>query len=104
LIDSVDEIGIYIEVMEMLLHEKKAVVENLRMFGYTYERVGNIKHFDNGRKYYNYIRASIDAINYNISNSIKDDIKQRFAVGVRFWNLDNIDFTVSNYERWLDNK
>lgn len=103
LIDSVDEIGVYIEVMEMLLHEKKAVVENLRMFGYTYERIGDIKSFDNGRKYYNYIRASIDAINCDVSNSIKEDIKQKFAVGVRFWDLDNIDFTVSNYERWLDN-
>jgi tRNA(Ser,Leu) C12 N-acetylase TAN1 len=71
--------------------------------GFKFGKIGNIKDFDHIRKFYNYIEADIDSINYEISNSIKEDIKQRFSTGVRFWDLDNIDFTVSNYERWLDN-
>ena len=37
-----------------------------------------------------------------ISNFAREDLKARFERGVRFWNNDNIEFNMENYEKWID--
>lgn len=74
----------------------------MNLYWYTYNQLDNIKNCDNIRYYHNYIKASITNIyGVSISNNIRDDIKSRFNQGVRFWNSDNIQYEMENYENWL---
>ena len=74
----------------------------MNLYGYTYNQLDNIKNCDNIRYYHNYVEASIANIyGVSISNNIRDDIKSRFNQGVRFWNSDNIQYEMENYENWL---
>lgn len=70
-------------------------------YGFSYERIGNVSDFDNIRKYFNYIAAEIETISAPISIQEKNDIRDRFK-GIRFWNVDTVDFTLENYEQWLE--
>lgn len=70
-------------------------------YGFSYERIGNVSDFDNIRKYFNYIAAEIETIDAPISIQEKNDIRDRFK-GIRFWNVDTVDFTLENYEKWLE--
>jgi hypothetical protein len=101
------EMGIVVERHEILPHEKKIVDDNINMYGMTLNRVVNIKDYDNIRRFHNYIEANIEGIKgISISNAIREDIRQRFTNGVRFWNMVDGDFVISyqkeNYERWLE--
>ena len=74
----------------------------MNLYGYTYNQLDNIKNCDNIRYYHNYVQADITDIDgVSISNAIRDDVKNRFSHGVRFWNSDTIQFTSENYENWL---
>ena len=70
-------------------------------YGFSYERIGHVSDFDNIRKYFNYIAAEIETIDAPISIQEKNDIRDRFK-GIRFWNVDTVDFTLENYEKWLE--
>lgn len=70
-------------------------------YGFSYERIGNVADFDNIRKYFNYIAAEIETISAPISIQEKNDIRDRFK-SIRFWNVDTVDFTLENYEKWLE--
>lgn len=102
------EIGIVVERHEILPNEKKMVDDMMNMFGMTLNRVDSIKKYDNIRRYHNYIEADIEGISgVSISNPIRDDIRNRFSAGVRFWNKNNdgnfvISYEEENYERWLE--
>ena len=73
------------------------------LFGFNYNQVDNIKNVWNIRKYHNYVQADIDAIiGISMSNIARTDIKQRFQNGIRFWNSDNIQYSLENYEKWLE--
>lgn len=107
LIDAITELGIYIERLEALPFESELVKDNLKMFGYSYNRIGDIYTHIKTRKYYNYIQAIIFDIDAHISEQVKDVIKQSFRNGIRVWHADAgtaIDFTTNNYERFLDNE
>lgn len=74
----------------------------MNLYRYTYNQLDNIKNCDNIRYYHNYIKTSITNIyGVSISNNIRNDIKSRFNQGVRFWNSDNIQYEMENYENWL---
>lgn len=70
-------------------------------YGFSYERIGSVSDFDNIRKYFNYIAAEIETIDAPISIQEKNDIRDRFK-SIRFWNVDTVDFTLENYEKWLE--
>lgn len=70
-------------------------------YGFSYERIGHVSDFDNIRKYFNYIAAEIETIDAPISIQEKNDIRDRFK-SIRFWNVDTVDFTLENYEKWLE--
>ena len=74
----------------------------MNLYRYTYNQLDNIKNCDNIRHYHNYIKASITNIEgVSISNQIRDDIKNRFQQGLRFWNNDDIQYDMKNYENFL---
>jgi len=99
LMQAVDDLGIYIELQQPLTHEKKILIDGFKLYGYTYNRIGNVKNFDKTRKYFNYIEAIIESISgVSMTNAARDDIKQRFANGIRFWRNDEVDYSLVNCE------
>lgn len=95
--------GIIVEEHDILPNEKEIINDYMCKYGFTVNRFGNPKEYDNIRHYYNYVKAQIDSISgIAISNQARDDIRQRFANGVRFWKQDNIDYSMENYEEWLN--
>lgn len=94
--------GIIVEEHDILPNEKEIINDYMCKYGFTVNRFGNPKEYDNIRHYYNYVKAQIDSISgIAISNQARDDIRQRFANGVRFWKQENIDYSMENYEEWL---
>jgi hypothetical protein len=103
LMQSIDDLGIYIELQQPLSIEQEKIVNNFKMFGYVLGKIGNIKEYDNIRHDYNYIEANIEDIEgVELSNSIREDLRQRFSNGVRFWVGDKIDYNLPNYENWIE--
>lgn len=98
------KIGPYVEEYDILPNEKSVINDYMDLFGFNYNQVDNIKNIWNIRKYHNYVQANIDAISgVSMSNTARADIKQRFQNGIRFWNSDNIQYNLENYEKWLEN-
>ena len=97
--------GIYIEIHDILENEKEIINDYMCLYGFSYNRVDNVKNVDNIRKLYNYVRADIETINgANISETVHQKFRQCFANGVRFWNTDTFSYDKENYERWLENE
>ena len=106
LISNVDEFGIYIEIQEPLSFERGKVVDYLKLFGYSYNKIGDVRDFNKTRRYYNYVQALIFEIDCEIAEQVKDYLKSIFAKGIRFWHADtfqSIDFTLNNIERSIYN-
>ena len=97
------EMGVVVEIHDILPNEKKIIDDGINMNGMTFNKVANVKDYDNLRAYHNYIQANIEDIKGEVSNAIRDDIRQRFSTGIRFWNTDEISYEKENYERWLAN-
>jgi hypothetical protein len=97
------EMGVVVEIHDILPNEKKIIDDGINMNGMTFNKVANIKDYDNIRAYHNYIQANIEDIKGEVSNAIRDDLRQRFSTGIRFWNTDEISYEKENYERWLAN-
>ena len=72
-------------------------------FGFSLNIIDNINNYFI-RKYFNYIEANIEVIDAPISIDEKNRIRNLFDKGIRFWNSDNIQYTLENYEGWLDNE
>lgn len=100
-------LGIFLEVLEMLPHEKSQVLDDFKMFGYNYSKIGYLKDFVKTRKYYNYVQGLLFEVDANIAEQTRDKIKEIFAKGVRIWHADawddisqfKIDFDLNNIER-----
>lgn len=96
--------GVIIEEWDILDNEKEIINDYMCMYGFTYNRIDNVKNVDNIRKYYNFVRADIEAIHgVNISERVHQRFREIFANGVRFWNVDTFSYEKENYERWLEN-
>lgn len=98
---SVDEIGIYVEEYDALDEDKQQIYDYLYMNGYSYGHIGNIADFDHTRKYFNYLECDVQTITAPISEKEKTRLKNRLR-NIRFWHNDTIQYTLENYERWLD--
>jgi hypothetical protein len=99
---AITECGIYYEIRECIDNEKNQVNDFIRLRGYTYNRIDNIKNVDNIRICFNYVQASVQEVNtpYGLNDEIKNRIRQVFNNGIRLWNkTDNIfNENASNYE------
>lgn len=97
------EIGLIVEIYDILPNEKTIVNDYMCQYGYTVNKIGKLKDYLNTRKYYNYIEAEIqETSGINISKSVHDKFKTLFARGVRFWNVDTFSYDLENYEKWLE--
>jgi hypothetical protein len=84
---------------EALPHELKIADDDMYLNGYTYNVIGNLKDFWNIRKYFNFVRAQIRIIGgLSLSNERRNNLRDRFAMGVRFWKSDTVQYNLENYE------
>lgn len=99
--------GIIVEEWDIIDNEKEMINDYMCLYGFTYNRVDNVKNVDNIRKIYNFVRADIETINssnFSISETVRKKFRECFANGVRFWNIDTFAYNKENYERWLENE
>ncbi len=96
------DLGLYVERYEALDGDLKTANDFMNLYGFTFNSVANVKDYVHIRKYHNYVKAQLQGITGNISNTARDDLRQRFAQGVRFWNQDEISYQYENYELWLE--
>lgn len=108
----VDYLGIYIELQQPLDSEKQQINDYMKRYGYTLNRlgklsdylvtnvtVGNVTTKKLARKNYVYIKAIISALSGTpMSTQERMNLKQRFSNGIRFWDGDNINYSLANYE------
>lgn len=94
--------GYYLILEKALDFEILQDADVMFMYGFTYNRLGNIGDYDNIRKHFNYVQADIEIISAPISSLEEDRLKARFANGVRFWNSDTVQYTLENYETALE--
>ena len=91
----------FVEEYEIIENEKQIVNDFMTQFGFLYNQDDLISNYTNTRKYYNYIEADVDVISSNISNEEKDRLRERLS-SVRFWHSDTVQYTLENYETWLE--
>lgn len=95
--------GMTIEQYALLPQEERIINDQMFANGYTYNRIDQIRKFTHTRKYFNTIMAMIETMSgLPLSNEVRDDIKQRFANGIRLWHDDEIQYEKENYELWLE--
>lgn len=103
LTNMIAEFGIYAEILEGLDTELESANDVMFRDGYNlnrFEESGKtIRDYCHTRKYFNYIRATLGNISgIPVSNAIRDNLRQRFSNGIRFWHQDTIDYSKENYE------
>ena len=96
------ELGLYVEEYSALDGDLKTANDFMDLYGFTFSSVANVKDYANIRKYHNFIKAQLQSINGNLSNTARTDLRNRFANGIRFWNSDTISYEYENYENWLE--
>lgn len=96
------DLGLYVEKYSALEGDLKTANDFMNLYGFTFNSIANVKDYAHIRKYHNYVKAQLQGIVGNISNTARDDLRQRFASGIRFWNQDNISYQYENYELWLE--
>ena len=102
------EPGTYVEEYDILPAEKNVINDYMVQYGFTTNQIGQIKDYlnnspQNARKYFNYIKAVVNSISgIPMSNTARQNLRDRFAKGIRFWNDDNVDYDKENYEKWLE--
>ena len=100
----VTDIGLYVEEWSALDGDIQTGFDFMELYGFAVNAIDNIKDYVNIRKYHNYVKAQIQAVTGgSMSNISRENLRQRFAQGIRFWNIDTPDYTNENYENWLDN-
>lgn len=102
-----DNVGSYVEIYDSLPNEKQIANDYMDAFGFTYNRIDNVKNVDNIRHFHNFVKANISEMT-GVSNEIRQVFVEAFGRGVRFWNAKNItdksnpfDYKMENYENWL---
>lgn len=105
LIQGVDEFGLYIEFQEMLPEQQNVVIDYLKRYGYSVNKIGDIMSYISTsnrnlkRDKYVYIKGELGALyGLPISTQERLNLKDRFSAGIRFWNADKIDYSEPNFE------
>ena len=68
------------------------------LYGFTFSSIAQVRDYVHIRTKHNYIKAQLQSIDGNLSNAAKNDLRQRFADGIRFWNTDIVNYVSENYE------
>lgn len=96
------DLGLYIERYEALEGDLQTANDFMDQFGYAFNTIAQVKNYVNMRRYHNYVKAQLESIKGNLSNSARLDLKQRFSNGIRFWEQDYVSYDFENYEFWLE--
>lgn len=96
------DLGLYVEKYSALDGDLKTANDFMNLYGFSFDSIANVKDYVHIRKYHNYVKAQLQGITGNVSNTARDDLRQRFAQGIRFWNQDEISYQYENYELWLE--
>lgn len=96
------DLGLYVEKHSALEGDLQTANDFMNQFGFTFSAIAQVKDYIHIRRYHNYIKAQLQSINGNLSNAARDELRQRFANGIRFWNGDEVSYGKENYELWLD--
>lgn len=96
------DLGLYVERYSALDGDLKSANDFMNLYGFSFNSMSSVRSYTHIRKYHNYVKAQLKAIVGNISNTARDDLRQRFASGIRFWNQDDISYQYENYELWLE--
>ena len=101
---SVTDLGLYVEEWSALDGDIQTGFDFMELYGFAVNAIDNVKNYTNIRKYHNYVKAQLEAITGgSMSNISRENLRQRFAKGIRFWNIATPDYSNENYENWLDN-
>jgi len=99
-INFITDQQLYISEYEALPHELALANEDMHLNGFTFGRIGQVLDHMQTRNAFNFVQAEIQNMSgVPMSNEIREDIKRRFAEGIRFWHGDAIDYTIQNFER-----
>lgn len=96
------DLGLYAEKYEALEGDLQTANNFMNQFGFTFSAIAQVKDYIHIRRYHNYIKAQLQSINGNLSNSARAELRQRFANGIRFWNGNEISYGKENSELWLE--
>lgn len=96
------DLGLYVEKYSALEGDLKTANDFMNLYGFTFSGIANVKDYVHIRKYHNYVKAQLQSIKGNVSNTVRADLRQRFTSGIRFWNSDTVDYSYENYELWLE--
>lgn len=99
---SINGLNVNVEIWEALGRDMGVIDDYTYKNGYAFNRVDSIANYDNIRYYFNYIEADVESITGKMSSIEKERLRERLSA-VRFWNTDNIQYTLENYERRLSN-
>ena len=99
---AVTDMGLYVEEFAALEGDMQSAFDFMELYGFSVNSIGNVKDYVNIRKYHNYIKAQLQGIIGAMSNIAREDLRERFSRGIRFWNVDTPDYSQENYENWLD--
>lgn len=82
-----NKLSYYVEYYAPLDQDVKKVHDYIKMFGYNYGIIGDIKTAANYRTRYNYVEAELENVNFKkaLSNEVKEIFKAIFKNGIRFW-------------------
>lgn len=100
--------GKYFEEYDIMQADKTKINDYMFMYGFKCGLIDSIANHIHTRKYFNYIKAEIEDIQgVSVSNMIRENFKQRFSNGIRFWNYatfatNGVQYEKENYELWLE--
>lgn len=92
------DLGLYVEKYSALEGDLLTANNFMDLYGFTFSSIAQVRDYVHIRTKHNYIKAQLQSIDGNLSNAAKNDLRQRFADGIRFWNTDIVNYVSENYE------
>lgn len=99
--NTINDEGIYLEYHKCLDIDIDIFNDKCNREGFLFNKIGEVKDFDNIRINHNYISCEIKNINAPLDNDEKERLIQKMR-SITLFNNDDFDINKPNYERWLD--
>lgn len=98
---QVNDLNIHATITQALYKDLQTFDDYTNKYGFAVGIVDNISNYDNIRKYFNYIECQVEVITAPISDEEKNRLREKLSA-IRFWNSDTIQYTLENYEKYLE--
>lgn len=98
-------IKLYVDIDSPREVDRKKYYDYIYSHGYAINRFCNPCDYIGTRKYFNYLKCDLEGVNILAPDNVINKIRSVFKNGVRLWNEyeDMYNYTMENYERWLEN-